>query len=252
MPMTSPADDTSAPPELPGLSAASVWITSSIGRPCCAASERPSAETTPAVTVEWKPSGLPIATAIWPRLSVRCRRAGGGEAAGAVRLQRRQVGVGVGAEHAGAQPRGRRRRRRSQRGRAVDDVMVGDDQAVGRDRRRRSPPPRPLDGQRADRRADAVGDALTVVRIGVEQAGVAGILAMGSLPFFPARNGNRGGCLHLPMRPASAAARRREARGQKNALLRSSAMADSCDLLDGPLAGHRGRRCARPPPASSA
>ena len=33
MPMTSPGEETSAPPELPGLSAASVWITSSISRP---------------------------------------------------------------------------------------------------------------------------------------------------------------------------------------------------------------------------
>ena len=40
MPMTSPADDTSAPPELPGLSAASVWMTSSIGRPLRDISER--------------------------------------------------------------------------------------------------------------------------------------------------------------------------------------------------------------------
>ena len=29
--------------------------------------ERPSAETTPAVTVDSKPSGLPIATTSWPR-----------------------------------------------------------------------------------------------------------------------------------------------------------------------------------------
>ena len=39
-PMTSPADDTSGPPELPGLSAASVWMTSSISRPVEARIER--------------------------------------------------------------------------------------------------------------------------------------------------------------------------------------------------------------------
>ena len=33
MPITSPREETSGPPELPGLSAASVWITSSIRRP---------------------------------------------------------------------------------------------------------------------------------------------------------------------------------------------------------------------------
>ncbi len=65
-PITSPAEEASAPPELPGFSAASVWITSSIGRPDRLASVRPSAETTPAVTVAWKPNGAPIATAIWP------------------------------------------------------------------------------------------------------------------------------------------------------------------------------------------
>ena len=55
----------SAPPELPGLSAASVWITSSTIRaavPSRVGSERPSALTTPAVTVPESPSGLPIAT----------------------------------------------------------------------------------------------------------------------------------------------------------------------------------------------
>ena len=41
MPTTSPCEETSGPPELPGLSAASVWITSSISRPERARSERP-------------------------------------------------------------------------------------------------------------------------------------------------------------------------------------------------------------------
>ncbi len=51
MPTTSPAALTSGPPELPGLSAASVWITLSISRPERVRSERPRALTTPAVTV---------------------------------------------------------------------------------------------------------------------------------------------------------------------------------------------------------
>ena len=83
MPTTSPCDDTSGPPELPGLSAASVWIRSSISRPVLARSERPSAETTPAVTVDSKPSGLPIAMTSWPRLS---RRESPSGANGRVRL----------------------------------------------------------------------------------------------------------------------------------------------------------------------
>ena len=60
-----PRESASAPPELPGLSAASVWMTFSISRfdrPSRVGSERPSALTTPAVTVPAKPSGLPIAT----------------------------------------------------------------------------------------------------------------------------------------------------------------------------------------------
>ena len=71
---------TSGPPELPGLSAASVWMMSSISRPERARSERPSALTTPAVTVAGSRSGLPIAMAIWPTRMARespslaCRR----------------------------------------------------------------------------------------------------------------------------------------------------------------------------------
>ena len=70
-PITSPRVVTSGPPELPGLSAASVWMTSSISRPDRARSERPSALTTPAVTVCWKPNGLPIAMASWPTRTAR-------------------------------------------------------------------------------------------------------------------------------------------------------------------------------------
>src|ERR1700730_16552771 len=69
MPMTSPCAETSGPPELPGLSAASVWITSSINRPFFERKERPSAEMTPAVTLASKPKGLPIAIAISPGFS---------------------------------------------------------------------------------------------------------------------------------------------------------------------------------------
>ena len=69
MPTTRPRESASAPPELPGLSAASVWMTfstSRLARPSRVASERPSALTTPAVTVPAKPSGLPMATTSWP------------------------------------------------------------------------------------------------------------------------------------------------------------------------------------------
>jgi hypothetical protein len=52
-PTTRPRLSASAPPELPGLRAASVWMTLSMIRPARrerAGSERPTAETTPAVT----------------------------------------------------------------------------------------------------------------------------------------------------------------------------------------------------------
>ena len=62
IPTTRPAESTSGPPELPGFSATSVWMTFSISRPVRLRSDRPSALTTPADTVDWKPSGLPIAT----------------------------------------------------------------------------------------------------------------------------------------------------------------------------------------------
>ena len=53
-PTTRPRPSASAPPELPGLSAASVWITFSTRRPADpdgSAAIDPRAETTPAVTV---------------------------------------------------------------------------------------------------------------------------------------------------------------------------------------------------------
>src|SRR5690348_520248 len=60
IPTTSPDDVASAPPELPGFSAASVWITLSMMRvvpPDRLGSDRPSALTTPAVTLPARPSG---------------------------------------------------------------------------------------------------------------------------------------------------------------------------------------------------
>ena len=75
MPTTSPVVATSGPPEFPGLSAASVWMTSSMSRPLWARKDRPSAETTPAVTVDSKPNGLPIASFL-ERAAASVRRVG--------------------------------------------------------------------------------------------------------------------------------------------------------------------------------
>ncbi len=66
MPMTMPLESSSGPPLLPGFKAASVWITLSTKCPVMLRSVRPRALMTPAVTVESKPKGLPIATTNWP------------------------------------------------------------------------------------------------------------------------------------------------------------------------------------------
>lgn len=72
MPTILPRASASAPPELPGLRAASVWMTSSIIRrlrPDQTGMERPSPLTTPAVTEPESPSGLPTAMTNCPTLS---------------------------------------------------------------------------------------------------------------------------------------------------------------------------------------
>jgi hypothetical protein len=68
-------------------------MTSSISRPEVARSERPRADTTPAVTVDSKPSGLPIATTSWPRRSaLESPSAAAGVPAGrSVRISARSV-----------------------------------------------------------------------------------------------------------------------------------------------------------------
>ena len=62
IPITLPELSISGPPELPGLIAASVWITCEIEKPLGAWIWRWRAETMPVVTVRSSPNGLPIAT----------------------------------------------------------------------------------------------------------------------------------------------------------------------------------------------
>ena len=98
MPITRPRLSASAPPEFPGLSAASVWITSGIdrcARPLRAGSERPRADTTPAVTVPPRPWGLPIATTSWPDTEPAGVAELGGHERGRVGPDQRQVGERV-------------------------------------------------------------------------------------------------------------------------------------------------------------
>ena len=71
IPMTLPAESRSAPPELPGLIAASVWMRFRRTVPSWTVMVRPKAERIPAVTeLVYVPSGLPIAIASWPTLAV--------------------------------------------------------------------------------------------------------------------------------------------------------------------------------------
>jgi len=70
IPTRLPAASISAPPELPGLMAASVWMKfSNVLMP---SPVRPSALTMPLVTVWPTPNGLPIASTTSPILPARC------------------------------------------------------------------------------------------------------------------------------------------------------------------------------------
>ena len=60
-PISRPAVSRSGPPELPGLIAASVWITPRISRPEAAGRRRSSALMIPTDIERLRPKGLPIA-----------------------------------------------------------------------------------------------------------------------------------------------------------------------------------------------
>ena len=136
IPTTWPCPSASAPPELPGLRAASVWITFSTIRPAArerTGSERPSADTTPAVTEPAKPCGFPIATTSWPtrRFSASPSTAGVksvsfGAQHGEVRERVRpdDLDADLAAVHEGGA---------DTRGAARNHVRGGEHEAVGRD-----------------------------------------------------------------------------------------------------------------------
>jgi hypothetical protein len=69
MPMTRPWRSTRAPPELPGLIGALVWITLGSATPFSSLTVRPRALTMPSVTLDCSPSGLPMARATSPTCS---------------------------------------------------------------------------------------------------------------------------------------------------------------------------------------
>src|SRR6185312_10531801 len=165
-------DETSGPPELPGLSAASVWMTSSIRRPERARNERPTAEITPAVTVDSKPSGLPMATTSWPRRNFleSPRRALGRSRTEPARSSAKSVSASSPRERASMTWPSASIRRTS---RALDDVAVGEHESIRRDYHAGTdaslPALRPAPSFHAhDRRADPVGDGHHGRGVGVE------------------------------------------------------------------------------------
>ena len=119
MPMTSPFASTSAPPELPGLMAASVWMRLRSER-CCpvphassTTTSRPRALTTPLVTLVVKvPRGLPMASDSWPGLSADESPMLAAGRSGPLDLHDGEVREGVDAvglaREAGGRPRSRR------------------------------------------------------------------------------------------------------------------------------------------------
>ena len=137
-PITSPSEDTSGPPELPGLSAASVWMTSSIMRPFRELSERPSAE-----TITGGHAGVEA-----QRIADRDHQLAAPQRLGIAQARRRQghvfldagereIRIEIAAEDARGKPAALHRRNVRGPG-GVDDMRVGDDEAVGRDQEPRS------------------------------------------------------------------------------------------------------------------
>jgi hypothetical protein len=197
-PITRPSHATSGPPELPGLSAASVWITSSISRPDCERRLRPSAHhagrhgALEAERVADRdrelPDHEPARVAELDRLYDRLREA-----------DHREVGRRVVA-HELARDRLAVVGDRRELARAVHDVAVGEDEAVGREDEARARADRlaaPAAGvahlQLQHRRAHARDHAGHRLRVGVEQRAVVRSGSHGA-PWSPSRGGTEGAC----------------------------------------------------------
>ena len=149
-------------------------------------SERPSAETTPAVTEPLNPFGLPIATTSWPTRSCSASPRVCGDQVAPIGPQDREVGERVGADHlefevaaigegGGPVPVG-----------PGDDVGGAEHEAVGADRDSAAGPHpatasrRPAaDGEVGDRGTEPLGDPGDGPRIGVEGFGIRQALMLG-------------------------------------------------------------------------
>ena len=186
-PTTAPVLVTSGPPELPGLSAASVWITCSIKRPVARAQRPPERAHHAARDRVLEAVGVADGD----------RQLAGAEGLRVAELDRRQVrrrnpddrdvGVPILTDEV------RRAfaavgQRDLDRRRAVHDVAVGEDEAVGREHEPRSAAglrPRALlgaggtDVDADDGRRDAVDGVDDRPRVGVEQFVIRGLQSAG-------------------------------------------------------------------------
>ena len=134
MPITRPSPSSSGPPELPGLIAASVWITLRIGKPSGAWIWRASAETMPVVTVRVKPKGLPMAITGSPTSACEESPSGIGSrppsTSRGIDLQGREVGGRIDALDLGVHLLAVLGEAHADALGAGDDVGVGDDRAL--------------------------------------------------------------------------------------------------------------------------
>ena len=132
MPMTRPCESTSGPPELPGLIAASVWITSPRKPRSPVWRSRCKPETIPRVTLRppSSASALPIATTSSPTCTWSESPSSMVGKARALDLEHGEVAARRGAEHLGGELLPVGEVRLDLVG-AFDDVVVRDDDAVG-------------------------------------------------------------------------------------------------------------------------
>ena len=185
MPITSPREETSGPPELPGLSAASVWITSSIRRPVRAQRAPEGGDHAgghgrfKAERIADRDRELPAAH----RLESPSGAYGRLRAASARSSARSVSGSSPSSRASMVRPSVSDRRMCS---RAVDHVRVGEVSPSGEITTPEPMPPRPAAVASAGvdahhRRADRVDDRGHGLRIGIEQHPLAGMLRHGRL-----------------------------------------------------------------------
>src|SRR3954468_10258505 len=133
MPITSPRMLTSGPPELPGLIEASVWRKSVNSRsPRSEGTVRPTAESTPVVTVFDRPKGVADGDHRLADHQVRAAAERQGGQAARLHLEHGDVGVAVRAQEVGLQLAAVEQGDGDPRG-PLDHVGVGDHDAVAVD-----------------------------------------------------------------------------------------------------------------------